>query len=69
MGGRGIGLYEIEKGGWGGVKMSLMNVHGYRMMEKQKETSWEQRGWRYGDRQGGSGGKGSTETHLARGDT
>jgi hypothetical protein len=38
-----------------GVKMSLVNVHGCRMMEKQKETSWEQRGWRYGDGQGARG--------------
>ena len=32
-----------------GVKMSLGNVHWCRMMEEQKETSWEQRRWRYGD--------------------
>ena len=52
-----------------GVKTSLVSVHGCRMMERQKETSWKQRGWRYGDGQGGAGVKGSTETHLARGDT
>jgi hypothetical protein len=48
--------------------MLLVNVHGCRIMEKQKETSWEQKGWRYGGEQEGAGGKGSTETHLAKGD-
>jgi len=38
--------------------MLLVNVNGCRMMEKQKETSWEQRGWRYGGGQGGQGARG-----------
>ena len=41
-----------------GVKTSLVILNGCIIMEKEKETSCEQRRWRYGDEQEGGRGQG-----------